>query len=57
MAHLLLKEEEEEEPGMDEDLYEKSEKEFWDIIQQEKKNIEKKKEADMDKSDTGKVSF
>lgn len=50
------KEEEEEEPGMDEDLYEKSEKEFWDIIQQEKKNIEKKKEADMDKSDTGKQS-
>ena len=41
---------------MDEDLYEKSNKEFWDIIQQEKKAIDKKKEADMDKSDAGKVS-
>lgn len=50
------KEEEEEGGDMDEDLYEKSNKEFWDIIQQEKKAIEKKKEADMDKSDAGKQS-
>lgn len=42
---------------MEEDLYEKAEKEFWSIINQEKKNMEKKKEADMDKSDMGKVTF
>ena len=42
---------------MEEDLYEKSNKEFWDIIQQEKKAIDKKKGADMDKSDQGKVCF
>lgn len=51
------KEEEEGEGALeDEDLYEKANTEFWSIINQEKKNIEKKKEADMDKSDTGKQS-
>ncbi|WAQ97162.1 DYI3-like protein [Mya arenaria] len=49
--------EEEEEPALDEeDLYTKAESEFWSIINQEKKNIEKKKDAEMDKADAGKQS-
>lgn len=50
-----FQEEEEGEGALEEDLYDKAEKEFYSIIEQEKKNIEKKKDADMDKADTGKV--
>ena len=53
---LLQEDEEGGEPDMEEDLYEKSQAEFFSIIEQEKKQIEKKKEAEMDKSDTGKVA-
>lgn len=59
-AHFLspLQEEEGGEAALDEeDLYAKAEHEFWSIINQEKKNIEKKKEADMDKADPGKVNW
>ena len=41
----------------EEDLYGKAESEFWSIINAEKKNIEKKKEAEMDKADAGKVNL
>ncbi|KAJ8319030.1 hypothetical protein KUTeg_004121 [Tegillarca granosa] len=42
----------------EEDLYQKAEKEFYDIIEQEKKRMENKQMAkdDMDKTDTGKQS-
>ena len=41
----------------EEDLYSKAESEFWSIINQEKKNIEKKKDAEADKGDQGKVGI
>ena len=45
-----------EEAPIDEDLYEKAEKEFWDIIQSEKKKMPDPSQ-DFEKSDTGKVNF
>ena len=45
----------EEKLGGDEDLYQKARDEFFDIINKEKKNMEKKKDAEMDKADPGKV--
>lgn len=56
MCYVCQQEEEEGETALEEeDLYTKAETEFWSIINQEKKNIEKKKEAEMDKADAGKV--
>ena len=53
--------EEEPEEGKleEEDLYTKAEKEFYSIIEQEKKLLEKKQQqgVDTDKADTGKVGF
>ncbi|XP_033755651.1 dynein intermediate chain 3, ciliary-like [Pecten maximus] len=50
--------EEKEEDGQEEDLYARAEKEFYDIIEKEKKNLEKKQANQMetDKGDTGKQS-
>ena len=46
----------EEDAPPDEDLYEKAEKEFWDIINSEKKKMPDPTQ-DFEKSDTGKVNI
>ena len=48
-----------EEDLKEDDLYTKAEKEFYSIIEQEKKLLERKQQqtTDMDKGDTGKVCW